>query len=541
MTQIRYGDPVEGTTGFFIHHFKRSQREKEAVMKFSFNLKGRQPAGTRYTFVRAALATSQPSATQPPATSWEFYRTILSVSLHTHDQGLLRETIRRSDPEFLTGLAIHFREKKIFRDLAFLLTAELAALYGDDEMTGILMDQVVQQTGEIPAWLEYYTRAKRKGQKPGRAVKKSLAALFNRLDEYQFGRYDMNTRERLREALRELQPKAASRRQKALFARILRDQLPVRPTWEQEWHALHQQHYDSTEQRQVTLRDKWKEGISSFRIGYTALLDNLQPMLCAGVSGKVLKLAAEYLGNAAAAGPAGQSPLRLLEVYRSLQRMDQGGTGMLSEALEQAALHSSWNRSGFGRQTVSLIAMDVSNSMKQPLSQQPVNQQPANGYTNVQRFDIGPLLACSWQNRGDQVITGIIGNTWRLLEGPVRPILGATDQFRRHEGEAGYAINAWLILQDLLRKKQAVDNVLIFTDCPLWDNRTFNQPAGTDLCDWWRQYRREIAPQARLYLFDLAGYGAKALELPEDGVYLLAGWQERYLDTLGLLENNPYK
>ncbi len=562
-------DPVEGTTGFFIHHFKRSQREKEAVMKFSFNLKGRQPAGTRYTFVRAALATSQPSATpppatpppaaatsaqpsaagqpsadQPPSTPWDLYRTILSVSLQTHDQGLLRETIRQSDPEFLTGLAIHLRGKKNFRNLAFLLTAELAALYGDDEKTGILIDQVVQQTGEIPGWLEYYTRATKKGQKPGRAVKKSLAALFNRLDEYQFGRYDMNTRERLREALRWLQPKAASRQQKALFTRILRDQLPARSTWEQEWHALYQQHYDSHEQRQVTLRDKWKEGISSFRIGYKALLDNLQPMLCAGVSGKVLKLAAEYLGNAAAAGPAGQSPLRLLEVYRSLQRMDQGGAGMLSEALEQAALHSSWNRSGFGRQTVSLIAMDVSNSMKQsiqPVHQQPVDQQPINGYTHVKRFDIGPLLACSWQNRGEQVITGILGNTWRPLEGPVRPILGATDQFRRHEGEAGYAINAWLVLQDLLRKKQAVDNVLIFTDCPLWDNRTFNQSAGTDLRDWWRQYRREIAPQARLYLFDLAGYGAKALELPEDGVYLLAGWQERFLDTLELLENNPYK
>ena len=50
-------------------------------------------------------------------------------------------------------------------------------------------------------------------------------------------------------------------------------------------------------------------------------MDNLRPMLCAGVSGKVLKLAADYLGNAAAVTRSGTNPLRMLEVYRALQRM----------------------------------------------------------------------------------------------------------------------------------------------------------------------------------------------------------------------------
>lgn len=110
------------------------------------------------------------------------------------------------------------------------------------------------------------------------------------------------------------------------------------------------------------------------------------------------------------------------------------------------------------------------------------------------------------------------------------------DRFGRREGEAGYGINAWLVLQDLLRKRQVVDRVLIFTDCQLWGNRSFNQPAGTDLANWWRQYRRQIAPQARLYLFDLAGYGVTPLQIPEDGVSLLAGWQERMPDVLAALE-----
>jgi 60 kDa SS-A/Ro ribonucleoprotein len=462
----------------------------------------------------------------------ELLKALLVASLSTGDSPQagaafvsLRQTIRQSDPESLAGAAIQFREQLNFPDFSFLLTAEMAALY-DDEKTALLALRIIAQPGEIPVWLHHYTRTGREGRRPGRYIRRHLSVLLNRLDEYQFARYSAAVREGLKKALIGLQPRPAGRAQRQLFARILRDQVPVRTSWEQERHALHRLHYDSQEQRQVTLRDKWKEGISLFRIGYPVLLDNLQAMLCAGVSGKVLKLAAEYLGNAAAAGPAGQSPLRLLKAWRGLQHRDQGGAGMLTEALERAAIHNSWNRSAFGREAVSVIAMDVSNSMKRPVC----------GDDTAQRFDIGPLLAHSWTTRGDKVIAGIIGNTWRTIEMPPGPILSSTQRFRRHEGEAGYAINAWLVIRDLLRKKQVVDKVLIFTDCPLWNSRTFDQSADADIVHWWRQYRRQIAPRSTLYLFDLAGYGVSPLEVPEEGVCLVAGWHERVPDVLAALE-----
>lgn len=134
------------------------------------------------------------------------------------------------------------------------------------------------------------------------------------------------------------------------------------------------------------------------------------------------------------------------------------------------------------------------------------------------------------------MIAGVIGNTWRTIDLPQRPILAAADLFRAHEGEAGFAINAWLIIRDLLRKKQPVDKILVFTDCQLWNNRTFGQSAGADIGYWWREYRRQIAPQATLYLFDLAGYGISPIRMPEEGVYLVAGWRARMPDVLAALE-----
>jgi len=500
-------------------------------MRFNFSQKGKQTADTRYACVKAGL----------PDAQWDLLTTLVSGSLtaspaehQAEDLETLRREVRSHDAAFMERLAIYFDSaglKKPFRELALLLTAELAAVAGNEESTGALVERIVRVPMDIPLWLDYYARATKRGHKPGRAVRKHLGLLFNKLDEYQYSRSSRASQLALRDALRWLRPKAADRTRKLLFSGILRDQIRVRTTWEQEWHALYHQHYDSAEQRQVTLRDKWKEGISSFRIGYTPLLDNLRPMLCAGVSGKVLKLAAEYLGNAAAVKRSGVHPLRLLGVYRSLRRLEQGGAGMLTEALEKAVLHSTWAELQLGAQSVSVIAMDVSNSMKRPLGNN----------TGVQRFDVAPLLASIWKRRGDQVITGIIGNTWKQQEMPDRPILMGVDEFRAHEGEAGYAINAWLILQDLLRKRQVADRVMVFTDYRLWDNRSFNQTAGTDLRHWWQLYREQLAPHAQLYLFDLAGYGARSLEYPEDGVCLIAGWNEKIFEALDVLDRDREK
>jgi 60 kDa SS-A/Ro ribonucleoprotein len=491
-------------------------------MKFNFNLRGRSLTDARYAFVKAGFTNAY----------WEIYKTLLSATYSESWQsdGLsgLRSEIRSADPGQLGQMAIQLAEQRGLREPALWLTAEMAAIDSNDEQTAGLVARIVQNAVDIPDWLVFYRRATARGQRPGRAVRRQLGHLLNRLDEYQYARLRREAQDELRATLQTLRPKPADAQRKELFRRITGNKVPVRSSWQQEWHVLHQQHYDSIEQRQVSLRDKWKEGISSFRIGYAPLLDNLKPMLCAGVSGKVLKLASDYLGNAAAASRSGVSPLQMMSAWRVLRKMEPGGVGMLTEALEKAILHSSWARSEFGNKGVSVIAMDVSNSMKRPLF----------GALGAQRFDVGPLLAMLWASRGNHLITGIIGNTWKPLHLPSKPVLMSMDEMAVHEGEAGYATNAHLILQDLLRKRQVVDRVIVFTDCRLWDNRTFNQSAGTDLGHWWRQYRRELAPHARLYLFDLAGYEARGLECLDEDVFLIDGWKEGIPEILAAAETD---
>ena len=49
------------------------------------------------------------------------------------------------------------------------------------------------------------------------------------------------------------------------------------------------------------------------------------------------------------------------------------------------------------------------------------------------------------------------------------------------------------------------------------------------------QYKT-IAPEARLYLFDLAGYGNTPIDVKSDDVYLIAGWSDKIFDVLAALE-----
>jgi hypothetical protein len=85
----------------------------------------------------------------------------------------------------------------------------------------------------------------------------------------------------------------------------------------------------------------------------------------------------------------------------------------------------------------------------------------------------------------------------------------------------------WLIAQEIV-----VDKVMFFTDCQFWGNSDF----GRYFTDLWEKYKC-IAPNARLYLFDLAGYGHMPIEIPRRDVTLIAGWSDRIFDMLASLDN----
>lgn len=438
----------------------------------------------------------------------------------------ITELIAKNDAQFVGKLAVYAREQMHLRSVPMVLVVEVAKQHRGDSLVSALTARVVQRADEITELLAYYAQSNQRKNvkqlnKLSKQLQKGLADTFNRFDEYQFAKYNRAASVKLKDALFLVHPKAKDEAQQTLFDKIVKDELQVPYTWEVELSALGQQKFENANQKQEAVKAKWEELIFSNKIGYMALLRNLRNILEAGVSNQALNKVCSYLSNANAVAKSRQLPFRFLSAYRELKELKNGNVSKVLDALEDAVLHTAANIPGYDGNTKVVIAADVSGSM----------QTAVSARSKVQRFDIGLMLAMLLQNRCANVITGMFGDTWKVINVAKKNILGNVMEFHSREGEVGYATNGYLVVEELLKRKHVVDNVMMFTDCQLWNSNN-----NTNICNVWKQYKA-IAPNAKMYLFDLAGYGNTPLNVMRDDVYLIAGWSDKIFDVLNAIEN----
>ena len=254
---------------------------------------------------------------------------------------------------------------------------------------------------------------------------------------------------------------------------------------------------------------------------YMALLRNLRNILTAGVDNDTLRIVANRLGNPHEVGKAKQLPFRYLSAYKELKSIYSVDTPLILTALEQAVLASAANVKGFSPDARVMIACDMSGSMHTSLSQR----------SKVQLYEVGLMLAMLLQHNCKQVITGIFGDEWEVVNLPQTNILANTEAVRRMIGRVGYGTDGDKPLEWLIRSRQVVDKVVYFTDCQFWKMDYIK----TNLSQLWKDYK-QIAPHAHLYLFDLAGYGHTPILTHQRDVTQISGWSDRIFDMLHAVE-----
>ncbi|MEO1711955.1 MAG: TROVE domain-containing protein [Bacteroidota bacterium] len=438
----------------------------------------------------------------------------------------LRDLIRKNDPLFVAKLAVYAREKMYLRSVPLVLAVELAQVHNGDHLISKLVSRIVQRADEITELLAYYQLAnQRSGAKKlnrlSKQIQRGLSLAFNKFDEYQFAKYNRQTEIKMRDALFLVHPKAKDDDQQAIFDKIVNDRLEVPYTWEVELSALGQQAFENEAARKAAIRQKWEELVESGKLGYMALMRNLRNILQADLGAGYMKAIAERLGNARQVARSRQLPFRFMAAYQEVKKVHSVYTSLIMSALEKAVQASVVNLKGFDENTKVLIACDTSGSMCAPISQRSV----------IQRYDIGLVLGMLLQSRSQAVASGIFGDRWKVIQLPKDSILANTDTLRRHMGEVGYSTNGYLVIRDLIKRRVKMDKVMLFTDMQLWDSRN----VGGSLSKEWQKYK-QMAPEAKLYIFDLAGYGQAPLRLASPDVYLIAGWSDKVFEVMEALE-----
>lgn len=481
----------------------------------------------------------------------ELYTTVVTWSLNDtfYEKDKTRmerlsKLIAQCNPVFVGKLAVYARTKMYMRSVPLVLATELAKLHSGDDLVARVTDGVIGRADEITELLACYQMVnQRTGTKKlnrlSKQMQKGLSQAFNRFDEYQFAKYNRDGDIKLRDALFLVHPRAKDDLQQLIFNKIVANGLQTPYTWETELSALGQLNFDSVEAKAIAFRAKWEELIDSGKFGYMALLRNLRNIQEAGVSYAHFKKVCATLADGEQVAKAKQFPFRYLAAYRELITPastvktiamaakaaitgNKGYTGDLLDALEKAVQASAANIRGFDENTRVLLACDVSGSMQKPIS--------AN--SKVLLYDIGLMLAMLLQSRCNNVEVGMFGNTWKTIAVPRHNILGNVQEFYRREGEVGYSTNGYLVIHDLNIRRVKMDKVMLFTDCQLWNNNN----STNHIQEQWVYYKQHIAPNAKLYLFDLAGYGQTPLQLLQNDVYLVSGWSDKVFDVLAAIE-----
>jgi 60 kDa SS-A/Ro ribonucleoprotein len=439
----------------------------------------------------------------------------------------IKQLISEVDPTFVAKLAVYARESMYLRSIPLVLAVELAKVHQGDDLVSRLVARVIQRADEITEMLAFYQNANartsvKKLGKLSKQLQKGLALAFNKFDEYQFSKYNRDADVKLRDALFLVHPRPKDEMQQSIFDKIAADNLSTAYTWETELSKAGQETHADEDAKNVAFAKHWETLIDSGKLGYMALLRNLRNMLQKGISQAHMEKVAAMLADPKQVARSKQFPFRFLSAYRELRGETNFKASKLMESLEAAITASVANMRGFDAHTRVLIASDVSGSMGSPVS--------AN--SKVQMYDIGLVLSMLLQSKCQTAITSIFGTEFKVVNMPGKNILANTDQMNHYSSQVGWATNGHLVVEHLVKSRTVVDKVMIFTDMQLWNSTG----GGGSLEKAWKQYKL-MAPAAKLYIFDLQGYGQAPINVLRDDVALIAGWSDKIFDILHAIEH----
>jgi len=139
---------------------------------------------------------------------------------------------------------------------------------------------------------------------------------------------------------------------------------------------------------------------------------------------------------------------------------------------------------------------------------------------------------------------------------PEVPVLDKMASIFEVDQEVGHNTNAYLAFEWATRNNVSFDRFFVFTDEQMWNSRspgksTHPRTSGPSkrsrarstgrrqktFNEALKEYRREVNPEATVYVIDLASYGGLSTPENAEGVFNISGWSDDVLDFIEFAEN----
>jgi len=505
----------------------------------------------------------------------------------------IRTLIKKVSPQFVAQLAVYAREEMYLRSIPLVLAVELAKVHSGDNLVRRMVSRIIQRADELTEIVAYYAsaNARHKNTKEvngknkvlhalSKQMAKGIADAFYKFDEYQLKKYSAADKDiKLRDVLFLTHPKPRNKEEKLLFSRLANNELAKANTWEAQSSDMGQKVAQQAREQDLNAEEKedlkaqsakemWEAKIDTRGKGqlhYMALMRNLMNFLKYDVSLDHIMKVATRLADSNEVARSKQLPFRFVTAYRMLRSIENIQTGrgifeygfdrksqfrdrnvifevrdfeisrktkdvknpkisILLEALEEAVKAACKNIPSFDWDTNVLIAADTSGSMQKPISPKSM----------LQCYDIGIALSMMLQHKCKVVSAGMFGDSFAVLPLPKDQILRNVDEMHQFEGMVGYSTNGYLVIDYAIKAaKEGIvfDKVFLFSDNQLWNSNQDLKHIDSE----WRKFKK-LAPKAKLYIFDLEGYGTSPINLKRNDVYMVAGWSDKIFDVLKAID-----
>lgn len=404
----------------------------------------------------------------------------------------LENLISECDKLFCAKAIVYARTVFGMRTITHYAASILAKHIGGEEWGKDFYNKVVNRPDDMTEIVACHLARK---QKLTNAMKKGFATALGRFDDYQLAKYKGEGKEvKLVDVVNLVHPTQTAKNNFAI-SKLVNGELKSHDTWESELSAVG----NDTEAKKTV----WNRLLDERKLGYFALLRNLRNIISLGDE-SLKRKALTALVDRNAIKKSLVLPFRFATAYDELSKIDTDAMRAISKACEIACD----NVPKFDGKT--LVALDVSGSM-----------------SAARVSDIASLFsAILLKSNNCDLITFADDAKYRMVN-PDDSVMTIKNAIR-------YACGGTNFPSVFETANKKYDRVILLSDMQSWVQNSYwvSSPKAA-----YGEYKRRFnVPHCKFYSFDLAGYGT--LQMPENDVFLLAGFSDKIFDLMSYLETD---
>lgn len=403
------------------------------------------------------------------------------------DERLVRiqNLVKQNKAEFVAKLAIVARLEFNLRSVTHVLIGELAKTHKGDSL---VKDTIVKCAVRPDDLIEIAAYC---GKPMPKQVKRGIRNAILKYDRYKLAKYKGEGKDyTLVDLFNLTHPKVqhANKEQKKAWKDLMTGNLASFDTWETE--------ISNTKDK----KKAWSNLVLEDKLGYMALLRNLNNLIKNDVSDKVIAKAIKKLTDEKEVKNSKQLPFRFTTAYINVQ-----GNRKLTDAISVAMDLSVSNTPELKGKT--LIAVDSSGSM----SGDPMEKASIFGATLIKANENADLILYDTTVKELAVSSRI-------------PVIDLAETIKREAMGGGTETS--LVFRYAHQKAKKYDRIIIISD-----NESWNEHSVQSI---YNEYKTATETDPFVYAIDIQGYGTK--DITGGRVFHLCGWSNRLLDFVGAIE-----